>query len=315
MSKIQQKILIIHGGLIILLFLAQFILPAYHHGILARIMVLACYAMGYNIAFGYTGMLSLGHSLLFGAGLYGLGLGITQLGLSAGYALMLGIGAGALVSLGLGLLALRTSGVSFMIVTLMFAQVGFLIVFYFNEYTRGDEGFSIKQPLRQIFGIDLTNAENRYYCAFILFSVIFGLCYAVVKSRLGRVLIAIRENENRTIMLGYNVVNYKLIALVISGTMASAAGAFYGILFGYVGASFVAIPYAIYPLLWVLVGGAGTLLGPFFGTILMFYLIDYSSHFVSAYMLIVGAVLVFIIIKAPQGIFGYIRKVYYPWLP
>ena len=133
-------------ALIGLLAVMGFVLPAYHHNNMARILVLAVFAMGYNIAFGYTGLLSLGHALFFGAGLYAAGLAINQGGVTAGLALGLGLLAGGGVALATGVLALRTAGVSFMIVTLMFAQAGYLLLLYFGAFTGGDEGFDRLRP-------------------------------------------------------------------------------------------------------------------------------------------------------------------------
>ncbi|WP_338550035.1 branched-chain amino acid ABC transporter permease [Roseovarius phycicola] len=309
------RVIALHLGLLVLLFALQFILPAYHHGNLARIMVLATYAVGYNILFGYTGLLSLGHALFFAAGMYGMGLTIQHMGFTPAPALIVGIVAGAIVSGALALLALRTVGVSFMIVTLMFAQAGYLTVLYFGEYTRGDEGFVIQQAQRILWGIDLSDATNRYFAAWVLFSVSFVISLWLVRSPFGRTLVAIRENEERVRMLGYDTFKHKLAAMVISGTISAAAGAFYGLLFGYAGASFASVQYSIFPLLWVLLGGAGTVLGPFVGTLFMFYLIDLSSGVTSAYLLIAGLALVLLTLFAPQGLTGELRRRIWKNLP
>lgn len=310
-----QRILILHGGLLVLLFALQFVLPAYHHGNLARIMVLATYAVGYNILFGYTGLLSLGHALFFAAGMYGMGLTIQHAGFTPAPALLVGLVAGALVSGALALLALRTAGVAFMIVTLMFAQAGYLTILYFGEYTRGDEGFVIQQAQRVLWGIDLSDPTNRYFAAWGLFGICLLISLWLVRAPFGRTLVAIRENEERVRMLGYDTFAHKLTAMVISGTIAAAAGAFYGLLFGYAGASFASVQYSIFPLLWVLLGGAGTVLGPFVGTLFMFYLIDLSSGITTAYMLIAGVVLVALTLFAPQGLTGELRRRVWRWLP
>lgn len=309
------KIIVLHGGLLLVLFALQYILPAYHHGNLARIMVLASYAVGYNILFGYTGLLSLGHALFFAAGMYGMGLTIQHLGFSPIPALLSGIAAGLVVSTGLGLLALRTVGVAFMIVTLMFAQAGYLTILYFGTYTRGDEGFVIQTAQRILMGIDLSDPTNRYFAAYVLFSVCLIFSLWLVRHPFGKTLVAIRENEERVRMLGYNTFARKLAAMVISGTISAAAGASYGLLFGYVGASFATVQYSIFPLLWVLLGGAGTVLGPFIGTLFMFYLIDLSSDITTAYMLIAGVVLVLLTLFAPQGLMGELRARLWRWLP
>ncbi len=310
-----SRSLLLHGGVIVALFALQYLLPAYHHGNLARIMVLAVYAMGYNLLFGYTGLLSLGHALFFAAGMYGFGLAVTQAGLAASPALVAGLLSAMLVSAVIGFLALRTSGVAFMIVTLMFAQAGFLTILLFGTYTRGDEGFVIQQAERMIAGFDLTTPTNRYFAALILFSVCLIITARLVEAPFGRVLVAIRENEERARMLGYDVLRHKLIAVIVSGTMSGAAGAAYALLFGYVGATFASVQYSIFPLLWVLLGGAGTTLGPLIGTAFMFYLIDLASGLTTAYMLLAGLALVLLTLFARQGLAGEIRRRALPWLP
>lgn len=311
----SQKSWTFHLGVIALLFGLQYMLPAYHHASLARIMVLTCYAMGYNILFGYTGLLSLGHALFFAAGMYGLSLSIQHFGWLAVPSLIAGLAAGFFMALVIGILLLRTAGVAFMIVTLMFAQVGYLTILYFGEFTRGDEGFVIPQNLRAVFGIDLSEPQNRYFAALILMSICIIITLRVVQTGFGRVLVAIRENEERTKMLGYNTQLHKLFAILLSGTMSAAAGAAYGLLFGYAGATFASVQYSIFPLLWVLLGGAGTVLGPFIGTLFMFYLIDLSSNLTTAYMLIAGFVLVVLTLFAPQGLIGEVRRRAFRWLP
>lgn len=311
----MRRALGLHLAVLALLFVAQFLLPPYHHTNIARIMVLAVFAMGYNIAFGYTGLLSLGHALFFAAGLYATGLGIELWGLAAAPALWFGLLAGGAAAAAIGVLALRTGGVSFMIVTLMFAQAGYLTILYFGEYTRGDEGFVITRAARHLAGFDFSTETPRYIAAFALFAVALLANLALTRSGLGRSMIAMRENEERSRMLGYNPFRVKLTALVISGFYAGAAGAAYAVLFGYVGASFAAIQYSILPLLYVLLGGAGTTLGPFLGALLMFYLIDISSGYTTAHLFVVGAALLVLVLFAPKGILGWVRDRGAKWLP
>lgn len=309
------KINTLHFGLIAVLLALNFLLPAYHHGNIARIMVLASYAIGYNIMFGYTGLLSLGHAMFFAAGMYGMALSIRHFGFSPAPALLVGLASGAVLSFAVGLLALRTAGVAFMIVTLMFAQAGYLTILLFGKWTRGDEGFVIQQAERVLWGIDLSDANNRYLAALCLFAACLLISLRLVRLPVGRVFIAIRENEDRAQLLGYNVFRYKLISVVISGTICAAAGAFYGLLFGYAGATFATVQYSIFPLLWVLLGGSGTIIGPFIGALFMFYLIDLSSGITTAYMLIAGVVLVLLTLFAPEGIAGFLRRRLWRWLP
>lgn len=316
MKAPNLKIWAVHLGLLALLAAAFFILPSYHATNFARIMVLAVFAMGYNIAFGYTGLLSLGHALFFAAGMYGAGLS----GLPALPALIIGTLAGGAVAVAVGLLALRTAGVSYMIVTLMFAQAGYLTLLYFGAVTGGDEGFVVAAEARMILGFDLSTDVPRYAAALILFGISLLACLGLVRSRFGRVLVAMRENAERSRMLGYNPYTVQLTAMAISGLYAGLAGSAYAVLFGYVGASFATIQYSILPMLYVLLGGAGTVLGPFLGALMMFYLIEAASSLTTAHLFVVGVALVVLVLFAPKGILGWLRGRIQPnggatWLP
>ncbi len=309
------KVWVLHLALLAVLFSAQFWLSPYHATNLVRIMVLAVFAMGYNLAFGYTGLLSLGHALLLAAGMYAAGLPAQLWGWSAGPAFIAGVAGGGLMAAAVGLLALRTAGVSFMIVTLMFAQAGFLTLLYFAPITGGDDGFALANASRRIFGFDLSADTPRFLAAFVIFALGLLASLALVRSPFGRSMVAMRENEERSRMLGYNPFMVKLAALACSGLYAGAAGAAYALLFGYAGASFATIQYSILPMLYVLLGGAGTTLGPFLGALVMFALIEAASGLTSAYFFLVGAALVALVLFAPKGILGTIRERWVRWLP
>ena len=317
--KAPGRAALAHAALILVLLALQFLLPAYHVLTLSRVMVLATFAVGYNLLFGYTGLLSLGHAMFFAAGLYGAGLTAYYLGWVAPVAFLAGIFAGGMFSLAVGAVVLRTAGVAFMIVTLMFAQACHLLTFYLGQWTRGDEGLTIPQATRRFTflgaAIDLTNPSIRYNLALALLALAIAVTFLIVRAPSGRVLVAIRENEPRTTMLGYDTFRYKLGAFVLSGTIAAAAGAAYALLFGYIGATFASIQYSIYPLLWTLLGGAGTVAGPFLGTLLMFYLVDLSSSYTSAHLLVVGIALVLLVLFFPKGLLGTVRERWVPWLP
>lgn len=310
-----RRSLVLHLAVIAALAASFFVLPEYHIGNIARILVLTVYAMGYNVLFGYTGLLSLGHALFFAAGMYGLGLSMQFLDFSPAPGMLAGIIAALVVSGVIGFLALRTSGVAFMIVTLMFAQAGYLTILLLGTWTRGDEGFVIPQADRMIAGLDLTDATVRFFAALTLFAICFLAIAYIVRTPFGRCLVAIRENEQRARMLGYDITRHKLMAILVSGTISGISGAAYALLFGYAGATFATVQYSIFPLLWVLLGGAGTTIGPLIGTIFMFYLIDISSEYTNAYLLVAGVVLVLLTLFVPQGIAGELRKRVFRWLP
>ncbi len=315
----KRKSLLLHATVIAVLFCLQFVLPEYHHLIATRIMVLAVFAMGFNVLFGYTGLLSLGHALFFATGLYAAGLTVYHLEWGVASAFVFAIFTGALVSALVGAIALRTRGVAFMIVTLMFAQVAYLATLHFTTWTRGDEGLVLPESARsmELMGLqfNLTDPATRYFIAWTLLTVCLIIIYRLVNGPTGRALIAIRENEERTRMLGYNTFAIKLKAVVISGTLSAGAGAAYSLLFAYIGSSFASIQYSIDVLLFTLVGGAGTVLGPLVGSFMMFYLIDIASNYTAAWLLVTGAVLIFLILYFPKGILGAVRERWIAWLP
>lgn len=315
----RTKVILLHLAVIAALFFAQFVVSDYAVLTITRIMVLSVYALGYNILFGYAGLLSLGHAMFFATGLYAAALGVTRFGLGVPLAFLLAILAGIVVSYLIGLIVLRASGVAFMIVTLMFSQAAFLTVLYFGDYTRGDEGIVIPDTQRvfDLAGItfDLTNPLLRYNLALVFLALAIAVCLFVVRSKTGHVLVAIRENENRTAMLGYDVARYKLRAFVLSGAFAAFAGASYALMFAYAGSTLASIQYSINPLLWTLLGGAATVLGPVLGTALMFLLIDFASGFTTASLLFVGVVLILLVLFFPKGVLGTLRQRYLAWLP
>ncbi|HJL88460.1 MAG TPA: branched-chain amino acid ABC transporter permease [SAR324 cluster bacterium] len=314
-----KKTAVLMAGVLLLLFVLQFILPAYHHSTFSKIMVLASYAMGFNILLGYTGLMSLGHAMFFSTGMYATGISVYHFGYTGIPALGIGVLCTVLVSMLLGLVALRTSGVSFLIVTLMFGQAVFLSILYFDQFTLGQDGFTLTKELEPLVlgnaSYSYTDPTFKYNAAWILFALSLVITNILILSPIGRVLIAIRENEERTQMLGYNTYLYKLFAMTLSGALSGLAGSVHALLFSYVGATFAEIHHSIAPLLWTLLGGVGTTLGPLLGTGIMHYLIDFTSGWTSAYLLIVGAILVLLVIGAPQGLMGLVRQKRFPWLP
>jgi len=311
------RVLALHLGVLLLLAALQAVLPPFHVAMLARIMVLGAYAAGYNILLGYTGLMSLGHAMFFAAGMYGTGLTIHHLGFGVAAAFLAGLAAALLAAALVGAITLRTAGPAFLIVTMMLAQAFFLTTLHFNDVTGGDQGLILSGLALSLFGRRLLLADPavKYNVALIVVAASLLGSLWLARSPLGRVLRAMRENEERTRLLGYNTPAFRLFAVVASGLLAGLAGAVYTLLFSYVGSTFASILYSIYPLLWTLLGGAGTTLGPLVGTLAMTYLVDVASGLLTGYLVVVGAALVVIILWAPTGLVGAIRARWAPWLP
>jgi len=309
--------LALHLGLLAVLGGLQLVLPAFHLAMLARIMVLASYAVGYNLLLGYAGLMSLGHAMFFAAGMYGTGLTIQHLGLGVAASLLAGLVSALMVAAVVGAITLRTAGPAFLIVTMMLAQAFYLATLYFNDVTGGDQGFILSGLGLELGGRRWALADPgvKYNAALIVFGASLLLSLWLARSPVGRVLVAMRENEERTRLLGYNTLRLKLFAVVVSGLLAGLAGSAYTLLFSYVGSTFAGVLYSIYPLLWTLLGGAGTTLGPLVGTLVMTYVVDVASGITTGYLIVVGAALVVMTLWAPAGIVGGIRARWARWLP
>lgn len=303
---------------LVVLFGLQFVLSDYLVLAATRIMIMAIFAMGYNMLMGYTGLLSLGHAMFFAAGLYGAGLSSYYWGTSLPLSFLIGIVVSCGVSFVIGLLALRTQAVSFMIVTLMFSQAAFLLTLHFSRITGGDQGLTLPTEARSfdLLGatMDMTSAVVRFNLAFVLFAAVLVVLFAVTQGPMGRLFTAVRENEPRTQMLGFDTYRIQLLSFTISGTISGLAGALYALMFGFIGSSFAGIHYSIEALLFTLIGGPGTLLGPLLGTATMTMLIDRLSGITSSYLIVIGILLIAVNLWFPAGILGTVRDRWLPWL-
>lgn len=318
MTSTWRNTLGLHLGVLAGLGLLQLVLPPFHHGMVTRVLLLATYATGYNLLLGYTGLMSLGHAMFFAAGLYGAGLPVYYLGTDPSLAFLSGILVSFLLAALVGALSLRTTGVAFSIVTMLFGQICYLLTLSFNQITLGDQGLVLAGRLSPLrvgnWTLALTSPVVRYNLALLLLAAALLATLCIVRSPFGRVLMALRENEERIRMLGYSPFLYRWLAIVASGTISGTAGAAYALLFSYVGNTFASTLYSIYPLLWVLLGGPGTTLGPLVGVAFVTYAVDLASHLTSAYLVVVGLALVLTIMGLPQGIMGGVRA-RWRWLP
>ena len=311
------RVLALHLGVLAALAALQLVLPPFHHGMVARIMVLATYAVGYNLLLGYAGLMSLGHAAFFAAGMYGTGLTIHHLGWGTGAGFVAGAGAGLVAAALVGLVTLRSTGPAFLIVTLMLAQALYLASLSLNDLTGGDQGLILSGLHVDLAGrrLPLAWPAVKYNVALAVLAVCLLGSLWIVRSPFGRVLVAVRENEERTRLLGYHTARYRLVAVMVSGLVSGVAGATYTLLFSYVGSTFAGVLYSIYPLLWTLLGGAGTVLGPLLGTLAMTYAVDVASGLTQGYLVVVGVMLIVLVLWAPAGIVGGLRARWLRWLP
>lgn len=228
------------------------------------IFILAILAISYNLLFGFSGVISFGHAAFFGTGAYAVGLLMLHLEWPWWLAILGALLISVLIALVKGFVGLRIRGLYFALFTLAFAEVFFLLAGnrILVNLTGAEDGFTFGVP-------DWLNVTtNRfffYYLALFLLVLIFVLVRRLINSPTGRVLYALRENEERAQMLGYNTFHFKLIAIIIAGLMASLAGVMRGIALKGASPNVLSLDFTITPLLMTIIGGQGTFMGPVIG--------------------------------------------------
>jgi branched-chain amino acid transport system permease protein len=294
---------IILGGLF-LLFL-PFITP--YKALASQMLVFAIFALGYDIAFGYTGLLSFGHAAFFGLGAYGTGLTLIHLSIPAPLAILIGVIISLLIAFPIGYLSIRRRGIYFAMATLAFAQMIYFIAFKWRSLTGGDDGLH-GVPRPPLGFIDLRSELVLYY--FILFffilSIILGI--RIIRSPFGKTLECLRENEDRARSIGYNPTRYKLISFVISASFAGLAGGLYTLLQNFVPLFALGLDTSGDVVLMTLIGGMGTLYGPIMGAMGLVYLKDLLSSYTNIWPLFLGLLFVVSILTFRKGVFKELKE-------
>jgi branched-chain amino acid transport system permease protein len=235
---------------------------------LMKLMCFALFACSLNLLLGYVGLLSFGHAAFFGGAAFIAGSVMRDHGCSPEVALVLGTGVGALLGLIFGLFAIRRKGIYFAMVTLAFAQMLFFFCVQ-APFTGGEDGLQ-GVPRGRLFGVlPLENDLTLYFVILSITTVVFLFLGRVIHSPFGRILTALRENEARTISLGYDVDRYKLLAFVLSAAMAGLAGAMKTLVLGFATLSDVHWTLSGTVILMTLIGGLGTRLGPVVGAVIV----------------------------------------------
>ncbi len=235
---------------------------------LMKLLCFGLFACAFNLLIGYTGLLSFGHAAFFGSAGYVAGYMLRDKGWPIELAILTGVGASALIGLVMGALAIRRKGIYFSMITLALAQM-----VYFGAlrapFTGGEDGLQGVPRGKALGFIDLSNDVNMYFLVLLIFIAGYALINRTVHSPFGQVLKAIKENEPRAISLGYDVDRYKLVAFVLSAALAGLAGATKTAMMGFATLTDVYWTMSGLVILMTLVGGMGTLVGPFIGAIII----------------------------------------------
>lgn len=307
-SKIHK--LLFATGSIFLITVPTF-LGEFETSLTAEILIWGLFAMGLDLMFGFTGMLSFGQALFFGVGAYSVVLGVNDLGFGFWYALVFSLITSFIFAVVVGYFAVKVTWRYFAILTLIFTLVIYYVAVGWKSLTGGDDGISFQIPQLLSIGdyaVTLYNKSIQYYFTLVVVATSYFLLRQITRSQLGRVFLAIKENADRAGLIGYNTHYYRWVAFIIGSLFCGLAGALYSLHLRYSSASFFFWTVSGEAVLYTIMGGVGTLIGPVIGAAIMILFKDYISAWFENYMLIVGAITVLVVLVAPQGILGLLYR-------
>jgi branched-chain amino acid transport system permease protein len=294
-----------------LLTVAPLVLPPFWQRFATEILIWGLLAMSLDILIGYTGMVSFGHSAFFGLGMYGAAAALISvkppnLWLAVLYGL---VGAGA-VAVFVAYFATRLRDIYFSITTLVFSQIFYVIIFTWTEVTGGENGLNFRQPALALpgwAGIPFTPSTLHWFVLAIV-TLSYLLLRRITQSPFGMVLQSIRENEPRTRAIGYSVERYKIVAVMLSGLFAGLAGVLYAIQNKFAAPDFVFFLVSGEVVIFNVMGGVGTLVGPIAGAAFFLLLREGLSRYFEYYLIPVGIIFTLMVIFLPQGFLGFLRR-------
>jgi branched-chain amino acid transport system permease protein len=294
--------------LAVILILFPFFAPKFQLRMVTEIIILTLFAMTWKMMLNEGGMFSFGHAVYFGLGAYASVLGWLHIpGLSFISGILLGALTSALVAFILGAFLVRMSGTYFALLTLAFNQLIWAIVWKWRDVTGGDDGLG-KFPKPDLFGISMKNPVTFYYVALIIIGAGLYFCWYFTKTPMGNVALSVKSNEERAKFVGFNVQATKLIFLTILGFLAGISGALYAQFQEFIATSTIDGMMSTNVLFMAYIGGTGFFWGPIIGSGIFVYLSEYLSSFTDRWELILGLIFIAVVLFAPQGILGLIRK-------
>ncbi len=300
------------GVIVALMAAAPLVLPEFWRRFLTEILIWGLLAMSSDLLIGYTGMVSFGHSAFFGLGMYGAAAALLNSDPpNLWLALALGLIAAAGVAAFVAYFSTRLRDIYFAITTLIFSQIFYVIIFTWTPVTGGENGLTFDRPALAVpglFSFDFTATRLHWF----VLAVVAGsylLLRRITQSPFGMVLQSIRENEARTRAIGYAVERYKIVSIMLSGLFAGLAGVLYALQNQFAAPDFVFFLVSGETVIYNVIGGIGTLVGPIVGAAFFLLLREGLSRFLTQFYLIpVGIIFIAIVIFLPQGLLGFARR-------
>jgi branched-chain amino acid transport system permease protein len=295
-----------------LLIVAPLVLPEFWKRFLTEILIWGLLAMSSDILIGYVGMVSFGHSAFFGLGMYGAAMALlTVRPPSLGLAFLYGLVFAAGVSLFVAYFSTRLRDIYFAITTLIFSQIFYVIIFTWTEVTGGENGLTFSRPrfwIPFLYDAPFTSTTLHWFVLAVV-TASYLVLRRITRSPFGMVLQSIRENEPRTRAIGYPVERYKIVAVMLSGLFAGLAGVLYALQNRFAAPDFVYFLISGEAVIFNVMGGIGTLIGPVVGAAFFLLLREaFSRFFTEFYLIPVGIIFIAMVIFMPQGLLGFARR-------
>lgn len=299
-------------AILALLIAAPLVLPEFWRRFVTEILIWGLLAMSSDILIGYTGMVSFGHSAFFGLGMYGAAAALLSvkppnLWLAIAYGLV----AAAVIAAFVAYFSTRLRDIYFSITTLVFSQIFYVIIFTWTEVTGGENGLNFSRPalgIPGLFSIPFTSNTLHWFVLAVV-TISYLVLRRITQSPFGMVLQSIRENEPRTRAIGYSVERYKIVAVMLSGVFAGLAGVLYAVQNRFAAPDFVFFLISGEVIIFNVMGGVGTLVGPIVGAAFFLLLREGFSRFLTEFYLIpVGIIFTAMVIFLPQGLLGFLRR-------
>jgi branched-chain amino acid transport system permease protein len=310
---------------IALLIVAPLVLPEFWRRFLTEILIWGLLAMSSDILIGYVGMVSFGHSAFFGLGMYGAAAAILMSKPpSLWLAILYGLAGSAGVALFVAYFSTRLRDIYFAITTLIFSQIFYVIIFTWTEVTGGENGLSFSRPqlgIPGVYSMPFTTTTLHWFVLAVV-AISYLVLRRITQSPFGMVLQSIRENEARTRAVGYPVERYKIVAVMLSGLFAGLAGVLYAIQNRFAAPDFVYFVVSGEVVIFNVMGGIGTLVGPIVGAAFFLGLREGFSRLFpwiastfnlpqiaeAPYLIPVGIIFIAMVIFMPQGLLGFARR-------
>lgn len=283
-----------------------FVLPS--QALAVNVLIYGLFTVGFNLLFGYTGLLSFGHAAFFGGGAYLTGMAIAHLGLGWFPAILVGVGGASLLAAVIGALSIRTRGIYFCMVTLALAQLVYYVALQGSGWTGGENGlrgFTVaKANLIGGLSVNLLDPMQKYYFIMAFAALALWFVSRILNSPFGAAIEAVRENETRARACGFDVERTKLLSFILSGALCGLAGTLSALHLSIVPLDALGYHASSLVVMMTMLGGAGSFFGPFLGALMFLLIEDVASLWTSHWQLIVGMVFILFVLFLPKGIWG-----------